>query len=70
MKLSVIIPNYNHGNFINEQVEAIVNQTYKCHEIIIIDDKSTDNSVEIINKIIDKYPFIKLIKIAKSPFSA
>ena len=66
MKLSVIIPNYNHGHFINEQIESIVNQTYKCHEIIIIDDKSTDNSVEIINKIIDKYPFIKLIQNKKN----
>ena len=66
MKLSVIIPNYNHGHFINEQIESIVNQTYKCHEIIIIDDKSTDNSVEIINKIIDKYPFIKLIQNEKN----
>ena len=66
MKLSVIIPNYNHGHFINEQIEAIVNQSYKCHEIIIIDDKSTDNSVEIINKIIDKYPFIKLIQNKKN----
>ena len=66
MKLSVIIPHYNHGHFINEQIEAIVNQTYKCHEIIIIDDKSTDNSVEIINKTIDKYPFIKLIQNKKN----
>ena len=66
MKLTVIIPNYNHGHFINEQIEAIVNQTYKCHEIIIVDDKSTDNSVEIINKIIDKYPFIKLVQNKKN----
>jgi glycosyltransferase involved in cell wall biosynthesis len=66
MKLSVIIPNYNHGSFINEQIESIVNQTYKCHEIIIIDDKSTDNSVEIINKIIDRYPFIKLVQNKKN----
>ena len=66
MKLSIIIPNYNHGRFINEQIESIVNQTYKCHEIIIIDDKSTDDSVEIINKIIDKYPFIKLIQNKKN----
>jgi glycosyltransferase involved in cell wall biosynthesis len=66
MKLSVIIPNYNHGSFINEQIESIVNQTYSCHEIIIIDDKSTDNSVEIINKIIDKYPFIKLVQNKKN----
>jgi glycosyltransferase involved in cell wall biosynthesis len=66
MKLSVIIPNYNHGHFIIEQIDAIVNQTYKCHEIIIVDDKSTDNSVEIINKIIDKYPFIKLVQNKKN----
>ena len=66
MKLSIIIPNYNHGHFIKEQIEAIVNQTYKCHEIIIIDDKSTDNSVEIINKIIDKYPFIQLVQNKKN----
>lgn len=66
MKLSVIIPNYNHGHFISEQIESILNQTYKCHEIIIIDDKSTDNSVEIINKIMDKYPFIKLIQNEKN----
>ena len=59
MKLSVIVPNYNHGFYISEQIESIINQTYKCYEIIIIDDKSTDNSVGTINKIIDKYPFIK-----------
>lgn len=66
MKLSVIIPNYNHGSFINEQIESIINQTYKCHEIIIIDDKSTDNSVEVINKMIDKYPNIKLVQNKKN----
>ena len=44
MKLSVIIPHYNHGHFLNEQIESIVNQTYKCHEIIIVDDKSISES--------------------------
>lgn len=56
MKLSVVIPNYNHGEFIEEQVDAIINQEYKCWELIIIDDKSTDDSVDIIKKIIKKNP--------------
>ena len=56
MKLSVIIPNYNHGEFIEEQIDAIINQEYKCFELIIIDDKSTDNSVDIIKNIIKKNP--------------
>ena len=51
MRLSVVIPNYNHGEFIEEQVDAIINQEYKCFELIIIDDNSTDNSLDIIKKI-------------------
>ena len=56
MRLSVVIPNYNHGEFIEEQVDAIINQEYKCFELIIIDDKSTDNSLDIIKKIIKQNP--------------
>lgn len=52
MKLSVIIPNYNHGRFIGEQLESIFNQTHKCHEVIVIDDKSTDDSVDVIRDLI------------------
>ena len=55
MKLSVVIPNYNHSSFIEEQIQSIINQNYKFFELIIIDDKSTDNSVKIIKKIIKKY---------------
>jgi len=54
MKLSVIIPNYNHGIFISEQITSILNQKKEAYEIIIIDDCSTDNSVLIIKKIIKK----------------
>ena len=46
--VSVIIPNYNNEYFIKEVIERILKSTYKHIEIIIIDDKSTDNSVKII----------------------
>lgn len=46
--VSVIIPNYNNEYFIKEVIERILKSTYKNIEIIIVDDKSTDNSVEII----------------------
>ena len=48
--VSVIIPNFNHANFLDERIQSILNQTYQNFEIIILDDKSTDNSLEIINK--------------------
>ena len=46
--VSVIIPNYNNEYFIQEVITRILKSTYKNIEIIIVDDKSTDNSVEII----------------------
>ena len=46
--VSIIIPNYNNEYFIKEVIERILKSTYKNIEIIIVDDKSTDNSVKII----------------------
>jgi glycosyltransferase involved in cell wall biosynthesis len=46
--VSIIIPNYNNEYFIQEVITRILKSTYKNIEIIIIDDKSTDNSVNII----------------------
>jgi len=48
--VSVIIPNYNHARYLDERLESILSQTFQDFEIIILDDKSTDNSVEVINK--------------------
>lgn len=49
-KLSVIITNYNYGQYVGRAIESVLNQTRKPYEIIVIDDASTDNSVDIIKK--------------------
>lgn len=59
-ELTIIIPSYNHGDFLFDRLESIYNQTYKNWEAIIIDDKSTDNSVEIIDNYIKKHPDFKI----------
>ena len=48
--VSVIIPNYNHARYLDERIQSVLNQTYQNFEVIILDDKSKDNSVEVINK--------------------
>ena len=50
----VIIPNYNSEKYIEKCIDSILSQTFKDFEIVIVDDVSTDNSVEIIKKYDDK----------------
>lgn len=53
--VSVIVPNYNHALYLEERLESIYNQSYKNFEVILLDDCSKDNSVEILNKYAEKY---------------
>ena len=59
--LSVLIPYFNHGNYLQECLNALLNQTLPPDEIIIADDASTDGSVEILKDFSIRYPQIKLI---------
>ena len=45
--VSIIVPSYNHASFLRERLHSIFNQTYCNYEVIILDDASTDNSLEI-----------------------
>lgn len=46
--VTVIIPNYNHERYLKQRIDSVLNQTYQDFELIILDDKSTDNSKEVI----------------------
>lgn len=48
LKFSVCIPNYNYGAFIGKTIQSVLGQTYQNFEILIADNASTDNSVEVI----------------------
>lgn len=59
--LSVVIPNFNHGHLIGDQLRSIFSQTVQCSRIIIIDDASTDNSVSTIRQLISGHPNVELV---------
>lgn len=48
--VSVIVPNYNHAQYLEKRIDTVLNQTYQNIEVIILDDKSKDNSIEVIEK--------------------
>ena len=59
-QLSVIIPVYNAGKYVADAVKSVLMQTYENLEILIIDDGSPDNSIEICQQFTD--PRIKIIR--------
>lgn len=48
-KISVIVPNYNHGAYLEQRLNSIFNQSFKDFEVLIFDDCSNDNSEAIID---------------------
>ena len=68
--VSVIIPSYNSDRYIEGAIQSVLNQTYQNWELIIVDDCSTDNSIERIEKIVSGNPKIRLIKLKSNMGSA
>lgn len=61
LDLSVIIPNYNKRNFLEQCIYSVLNQTRIPNEIIVVDDCSTDESRNLIEKIAGNSPIVKPI---------
>lgn len=59
-QISVVMTSYNYESYISDAIESVINQSYDNWELIIVDDGSADNSVEIIKKYCSQDERIKL----------
>jgi glycosyltransferase involved in cell wall biosynthesis len=57
--VSIIIPNYNHAQFVGDAINSVLDQDYRNFEIIVVNDGSTDNSHEVINNFGDQVRYIR-----------
>ncbi len=83
-KIDILMATYNGGQYISQQIESILNQEFKEFNLIVCDDQSTDNTVEIIKEYMNKdsrislhvndqnlgynQNFMKLINLSTAPF--
>ena len=64
--ISIIMPSYNSGDYIRYAIKSVLAQTYENWELIIVDNKSTDNTIKIVNEYLFSNKRIKLIKSLKN----
>ena len=62
--VSIITPMYNSEKFIDLTIQSVQSQTYQNWEMIIVDDASTDRSIEIVKKIMSNEPRLQLKQLA------
>lgn len=59
--ISVIVPNYNHAQFLPRSLNALLSQSVPPCEIIVVNDASTDNSLEVLASFAKRYPIIRIL---------
>jgi len=64
--VTVVIPCYNGARFIGRTIESVLAQTYAKLELIVVDDRSTDNSVELIKAFVQRDKRVRLIERARN----
>ena len=59
---SIIIPVYNRDKIVGKSIDSVLNQSFKNFEIVLVDDKSDDNCLEVLEAYANKYEQITLVK--------
>ncbi|MCH4823932.1 glycosyltransferase family 2 protein [Gramella lutea] len=62
MKIDIVIPAHNEANFIGESLQSLIDQSLTPNKIVVVDDSSTDNTSEVVERFTKDYSFVELVK--------
>ena len=68
--ISIIIPSYNRAHLIGDTIDSVIAQTYKNWECIVVEDRSVDNSLEVIEEFVSKDSRVQLYQRNRDPKGA
>lgn len=60
VKISIVLPNYNHAHYLPQSLDSILSQTVLPHEVILIDDASHDSSLQVMQEYVNKSPIFRI----------
>lgn len=60
--VTIVMATYNGEKYLEEQLNSVVNQSYRSIELIVLDDGSKDNTVNILQKYAARYPFMRVVQ--------
>jgi glycosyltransferase involved in cell wall biosynthesis len=63
-KISVVIPSYNYAKYLRQSVKSAAEQSGVDHEVVIVENGSTDGSPEIARSLASEYPNVRLVSFA------
>lgn len=61
MRITIVIPAYNAEKYLPTALDSCISQTYKDIEVLVVNDGSTDTTVDIISRYSEQYPFVKSV---------
>jgi glycosyltransferase involved in cell wall biosynthesis len=68
--ISIITPLFNSDKYIASTIESVLSQSFSDFELIIVDDKSTDDSVSVVNSFVEKDSRVKLVQLSENSGAA
>jgi len=60
--ISVIVPCYNHADYVEGAIRSVLNQTYPSVQLVVIDDGSKDGSADLVQKLAAQYGFVAIVQ--------